>query len=658
MVRFFLSLFAVAALVPAGAQVMPADLSRPSYTPPAQTIPAARDIPFDRVMRLAVDARDTEQGIFRVAQVIPIGPDARAAGRITLLYPEWLPGNHAPRGEIEKLGGLRFLANGAPLAWTRDAVDVHAFHVALPADADEITAEFEFLSATAGNQGRVVMAPAMLNLRWHQVSLYPAGHYVRQIPVKASAIYPDGWTAATALRPDRKAGAAATNRVDYQLTDYDTLVDSPVFAGAHFKRHPLTSRVTLNVVADQPEHLDADRDHIRKHAALVHEAEALFGSRPYDRYDFLLALTKEMGGIGIEHHRSSENGVNPAYFTDWDDGPGRRGLLPHELVHSWNGKYRRPAAMWTPDYRAPVRGQLLWVYEGQTQFWGHVLAARSGLFSQADTLDAIAFAAAGMELRRGRSWRPLIDTTLDPIISARKPKAWSSWQRQEDYYNEGLLIWLEADQIIRRESAGARSLADFARAFFGGRDGDYGVVTYDRDDVIGALNAVQPYDWAEFIAARVDRPTATAPLNGLTLGGYRLAFRDSPTRIVRSNEKRREQIDMSFGPGLVVGTRGEVKSVIWQSPAFEAGMTVGLTISAVNGKSFAPDVLRRAIAETARPDHGGFVEIHARRDDAYATFVVAYRGGLRYPVLEAVTGEPRGIDALLQPTTRQGRAAQ
>ncbi len=633
------------------ATAMPDSLSKPTYVAPQETIPAPQDIAYPGTMTLQVDARDHDQGIFRVTQTIPVAQTvAGAAGRLTLLYPEWLPGNHAPRGEIEKLTGLEFTANGQKLPWVRDDVDVFAFHLTVPENVSAITAKFEFVSATTSSQGRIVMAPSMLNLRWHQVSLYPAGYYVRQIPVEATAIYPDGWQAASALRPKSTTG----NTIVYKKTDYDTLVDSPVFAGQYFQSLPLTSRVHLNIVADDAKFLKPEKDQLAVHSKLVKEAEALFGSHPYDRYDFLLALTDEMGGIGLEHHRSSENGVDREYFTDWDSGPGRRNLLPHELTHAWNGKYRRPAGMWTPDFRQPMRDNLLWVYEGQTQFWGYVLGARSGLYSKQDTLDALAATAAGMDQRVGRSWRPLIDTTHDPIIAARRPKPWDSWQRSEDYYNEGLLIWLEADQIIRRESGGSKSLEDFARAFFGGKNGDWGVVTYEREDVVAALGKVQPYDWDRFIEERVYQTGTEAPKNGLLLGGYRLVFVDTPSAFILANDKRRKQLDLSYSLGLIMGAKGTIKSVIWDSPAFNAGLKSGLTISAVNGKAYSDEALKQAIEENRGGE--GKIEIFAKNGEAYHNFMVDHSGGLRYPALEKITGEgvdqEGGIDRLLQPKTR------
>ncbi|MEZ5710075.1 MAG: PDZ domain-containing protein [Blastomonas sp.] len=605
-------------------------------------VPTARDIAFPGKMQLDVDATDVTRAIFRVKQTIPVPPAARKAGRMVLLFPEWLQGNHAPRGEIEKLVGLRFSAGGRVVGWRRDSLDVYAFHLAIPADAREISAEFQFVSPTDSDQGRVVIAPRMMNLRWHNVALYPAGYYTRNIPVQASVTWPDGWQAATALRPE----AASGSRVTYAPTDFDTLVDSPVFAGAHFRSWPLSDRVTLNVVADAPEFLEASEEQIAHHRRLVKEAEHLFGARHYDHYDFLLSLSEEMGGIGIEHHRSSENGVDTGYFTEWTRGPGRRNLLPHELTHSWIGKYRRPAGIWTPDFRTPTRDDLLWVYEGQNQLWGYVLGARAGLFSKQDTLDALAAIAADQDLRVGRQWRPLADTTHDPIIAARRPKPWTSWQRSEDYYNEGLLVWLEIDGIIRRESGGERSLQDFARSFFGGRDGDWGVQTFELADVIATLQAVQPYGWEDFIDRRVMRISDSAPKDGLALGGYELVYTDQPSAFIRSAEDRANATDLSYSIGIEVKTNGDIRAVIWDSPAFAAGLTNGDRIVAVNGDDFSTATLKQAVIDSPA---GKSIQLLVKKGKRYRETAISYEGGLRYPALRKIGEGEGGIDRLLAP---------
>lgn len=648
MVRlFFLSLLPLALTgVPAaqaqdsGAVPAAPQRSAPAMAPVLATTPQPRDIAYPGTMTLSVDASDTVQRIWRVKQVIPVA----SSGPLTLLYPEWLPGKHAPRGQIEKLAGLRFTANGTEIGWSRDPLDVYAFHLRVPEGAREIVAEFQFLNPTAPNQGRIAVTGKMMNLQFETVSLYPAGYYVRRIPVEATVTYPAGWTAYGALN-----GKVSGSTVRYEATDYETLIDSPIFAGRYAKSVDLGQNVALDMVADAPSELAASTEQIDKHKKLVDESLALFGVPHYDRYRFLLAITDEMGSIGLEHHRSSENGVDPGYFTKWNDGPGERNLLPHEFTHSWNGKFRRPELLWTPDYRTPMQDDLLWVYEGQTQFWGYVLGARSGLYTKEQTLDAYASIAARLDLVKGREWRPLIDTAHDPIIAARRPKGWTSWQRAEDYYNEGLLMWLEADAIIRRESQGARGMDDFARAFFGMRPGDWGQLTYTRQDVVDTLNAVQPYDWTAFIDAHVDRTTSEAPKAGLTLGGYRLTYGDSPNSMTKEIEKSIKGVDQSYGIGLAVENDGDIVTVIWDSPAFKAGLAIGMKIVAINGTEFSGELFRAALIQakqTKKP-----VDFLIKRDKTYSNIALDYSLGLRYPRLEK-TGEGEGsLDRLLQPKT-------
>lgn len=630
------------ALVIAALLITPATAqnSKPTAQPVTDSIPAARDIPYPGTMRLMVDATDTTQKILRVRQVIPVA----APGPMTLLFPEWLPGTHSPRGQIDKLTGLTIRAGGKAVAWTRDPLDIHAFHLNVPQDARELALEFQFVSATERDQGRIVVAPAMMNLQWGSVSLYPAGYYVRNIPVQAIVTWPAGWQAATALRPASVSGATIT----YETVDYDTLVDSPVFAGRHFKRFELAPKVALNIVADEARFLAATPEQIDAHRRLVSEARALFGPAHYDRYDFLLALTDQMGHIGLEHHRSSENGVHTEYFTGWHKGPGRRNLLPHELVHSWNGKHRRPEGLWTPDFRTPMQDNLLWVYEGQTQFWGYVLGARSGLYSKEQTLDALAAIASGLDQRVGRVWRPLEDTTHDPIIAARRPKPWTSWQRAEDYYNEGLLIWLEVDGLLRELSRGRRSMDDFAKAFFGGRDGDWGVVTYDFDEIVATLNSIAPYDWAAFLRQRLSETSREAPKAGFAKGGYRLVYNETANSTVQDIEDRTGIVSLTYGPGFSLARSGAIDSVVWDSPAFEAGLALGMTVVAVNGTAFSPERIKQAISDNK--GRKSPIVLLVRSGDTYRNIELDYAGGLVYPHLQKTGEGEGGLDRLLKAT--------
>ena len=560
--------------------------SAPEAQPIIDTIPAARDVTWPGVITLSVDATDITRGIFQVTEQIPLS----ASGPLTLLYPKWLPGNHSDSGQISQLAGIKFTAHGQPLPWRRDPVDVFAFHVEVPAGTTSIEADFQFLSPTDANQGRIVATPDMLNLEWDAVVVYPAGYYVRRINFEASLKLPDKWKAASALEVTSQKSAT----IHYKRVPLDTLVDSPVFAGANVRTETLAPGVKLNIVADRPEQLAATDEQIQLHRNLVTQAVKLFGAQHYDHYDFLLALSDRQSGIGLEHHRSSENGTAGDYFTEWTNTPVRRQLLPHEYTHSWNGKFRRPADLWTPDYRTPMQGSLLWVYEGQTQFWGVVLGARSGLLSKEETLGSLASLAARLDTDAGRQWRPVADTTDDPVISHRGPKAWRSWQRSEDYYNEGLLIWLDVDSTIRELSHGARSLDDFARAFFGVNDRDWGELTYNFDDIVRTLNQVQTNDWAAFLRTRVEQINVHAPLGGLTRGGYQLVYSDKPSDWSKAIEKARKITDLTYSIGLILGKDGEITDVAWDGPAFNAGLTVGTKLVAVNSHALDTDLLKEA----------------------------------------------------------------
>jgi predicted metalloprotease with PDZ domain len=557
------------------------------------------------------------------------------------MFPKWLPGAHSPRGEIEKLAGLVIKANGRVIPWTRDMVDVFAFHIDVPQGARNLDVEFQFISATKGDQGRIVATPNMISLQPNSVSLYPAGYFTRQIPIQMTVKFPTGWTAAGAV-PAKANGSTYV----YDKTNYEILVDSPLLAGRYGKTWPLSERVNLNVFADDPKELAATPEQIDAHKRLVEQAEKTFGAHHYDHYEFLLSISDQLGGIGLEHHRSSENGVTPGYFTEWNASPGRRNLLPHEFTHSWDGKFRRGAELWTPDYRTPMRDKSLWVYEGQTQFWGYVLQARSGLVSKQDTLDAYAGIAGSYDLAPARQWRDLIDTTNDPVISARRPKGWTSWQRSEDYYNEGLMVWMEVDAMLRQKSGGTKSIDDFAKAFFGIRNGDWGEVTYTFDDVANTLNAIVPYDWASFLTKRLTETGQPAPVNGFAMNGYKLVYTAEPTKYFTNAEKS-GGVNVTYSIGLSVAKDGEATAVIWDSPAFKAGLDVGTVIQAVNGTAYSGDVLKAAIvtAQTSKEP----IKLLVKSGPRYREVAIDYHGGPRYPRLQKTGTGETGLDKLLMP---------
>ena len=607
-------------------------------------IPAPVDVAYPGTVKLFVDAVDIDHRVFRVREEIPVAP-----GPLTLLYPQWLPGNHAPRGPIDKLAGLTFSAAGKPVAWTRDPVDVYAFHLDVPQGATTLLAEFQFLSPQDSSQGRVVMTPEMLNLQWNTVALYPAGFYARRVMFAPSAKLPAGWQFATALEPSGEA--SADGGLSFKPVDFETLVDSPMFAGRNFKRVDLDPGakvpVRLNIVADEARDLDFKPEQLQLHQAMVQQAYKLFGSHHYDHYDFLFSLSDQQSSIGLEHHRSSENGVDPDYFTGWDKEVADRQLLPHEFTHSWNGKFRRPADLATPNFNVPMGDSLLWVYEGQTQYWGYVLAARSGLWNIDQARDALAIVTARYtDNRPGFAWRSVQDTTLDPVIAHRRPLPYRNYQMSEEYYSAGLLIWLAVDAKLRDLSHGKRSLDDFARAFFGIDNGSWSVKTYVFEDVVKALDGVAAYDWATFLRQRVD--AHAPPLDGLAASGWKLVYLDKPSDYQKNAEAASKVADHSASIGLSVSTRdGKIGDVRWNGPAFKAGISPAATIIAVNGVEFTTDRLREAMV-TAKSGNAP-IELLLKNGDTYRTYRIDYREGPKYPHLERIAGAPNHLDAILAP---------
>jgi predicted metalloprotease with PDZ domain len=612
-----------------------------AQTVPTQDAAALVDRPYPGTITLEVDGTDVAHRIFHARQRIPVQP-----GPLTLLYPRWLPGNHSPTGPIDKIAGIVFSANGQRLAWTRDPLDVYAFHVEIPAGVSTLDAAFDYLTPTDRTQGRVVMTPAMLNLQWNAVALYPAGHFARNITVESSLKLPPQWTAATALDVASRDG----DTVRYKPVPFDTLVDSPVFAGQYARRIDLDPGakvpVWLNVFADDPKYLEAKPAQLAAHRNLVDQAYKLFRSRHYDHYEFLFALSEQMSGIGLEHHRSSENGVGTGYFTQWDDNADDRDLLPHEFTHSWDGKFRRGADLATPNFNVPMQDSLLWVYEGQTQYWGNVLAARSGLLTQAQSRDALALvAAAYTDNRAGLSWRALQDTTNDPIIAQRRPKPYRGWQLSEDYYSGGQMVWLDVDARLREKSGGRKSLDDFASAFFGVDDGRWTVKPYTFEDVVATLDGIVADDWTTFLRARLDGKTPIT--GGIEATGWKLVYRDTPNAFAKAAGKEAGGADFLYSLGFTVGKDGKLGEVRWDSPAFRAGIGTGMTLVAVEGREYKKDTLEDAVK--AAKAGTAPVTLLVKDFDRYRTIALDYHGGLRYPHLERIEGKPDRLTAILAP---------
>ena len=545
-------------------------------------VPAPQNVPYQGTLKINVDATDIARRIFRVHETIPA-----QAGALTLLYPQWLPGNHSPTGPIDKFAGLKVTANGKVLPWVRDPLNVYAFHVDVPQGASSVDVEFQFLSPQDTRQGRVVMTPEMLNLQWNTVSVYPAGYYSSQIKAEASVTFPAGWQFGSALEVASRSG----DTVSFKEIDYDDLVDSPIYAGKYFKRVDLDpgskTPVFLNIVADDPKYLEIKPEQLKVHQNLVQQMYKMYGAHHYNHYDFLLSLSDKMSGNGLEHHRSSENGVGPSYFTEWEKNSVERDLLSHEFNHSWDGKYRRGADLATPSFNVPMQDSLLWVYEGQTQFWGYVMAARSGLWKDDQARDMLAYVAATYEKGRPglQQWRNIQDTTNDPVIAMRRPLPYRNYQMSEDYYSGGQMIWLEVDAKLRELSGNKKSIDDFGKSFFGMKNGEWDVNTYTFEDVVKTLNDIQPFDWAPYLRERLD---GHGPItNGIAAHGWKLVYNDKPSDMVKGVEMRRGSTDLTYSLGVSIGKGGDINDVLWDGPAFKAGLSPGMKLIGVNGKEFS-----------------------------------------------------------------------
>jgi predicted metalloprotease with PDZ domain len=612
----------------------------PVPLPPPVTTPV--DTQYPGTIGLQVDVSDVAHRVIVVHETIPVQP-----GELTLLYPEWIPGNHSPTGPISEFSDLDVTAKGKRISWVRDRVNMYAFHIRVPTGMRTIGVRFQYLAPIRGDEGRISFSSNILDLAWNRALLYPAGHFSRDIQFAPSIRLPGGWHFASALEVRAQNGT----EVRVKDTPLNTLVDSPLYAGVNFKREDLSTgpsnRVFLDIFADSPKDLAITPQELQLHRNLVLQAQRLFKSHHYHHYDFLFSVSDTVGGIGLEHHQSSEDGTSANYFTDWRAGIFDRDLLAHEYTHSWNGKFRRPADLWTPNFNVPMQDDLLWVYEGMTQYFGYVLTARAGLRSPAETRDLIAMIAANFDVSPGSSWRPLIDTTNQPVVSERHPVPWVSWLRDEDYYMDGLLIWLDADTKIRELSGGKKSLDDFARLFFAIDDGSTTTRTYAFKDIVAALNTVQPYDWATFLRSRIYKLDPRTPEDGITRGGYHLTYSDTPPDWLKDSYRPDSYVNFATSLGFSVKANGDLGSVWWDSPAFKAGMTSDMHLDAVNGKAFSLDVLRDAIRDAEKDTSA--IRLLVKRGKEFETLEINYHRGLRYPKLSRVEAVPDRLDEILAP---------
>lgn len=566
---------------------------------------------------LKVDATEAGKGIVHVFEKVSVRP-----GRYALFYPKWIPGEHSPTGPLNNMINLRITANGKPIKWERDNVEMFAFWCDIPKGVTSVDVAFD-----DGAQWATTSSASLARIKWNRLLLYPRGVLQTQISVTGSLKFPSGWQYATAL-PVKSEDA---NEVSFSTVNLETFIDSPAIIGKYFKKVPLTDSGTLHeidIAADSQEALEYKPETLAGWKELVRQAHVAFGAEHYKSYRFLLTLSDMGGSEGLEHHQSSEDGVALNAFKGGEPLYDLGDLLGHEYAHSWNGKYRRPAGLATPDFEKPQSGELLWVYEGLTQYLGYVLPTRSGLWSQEVFRETIADTAAQMVEQSGRNWRPLVDTARAVQFTYPSPRVWMNQRRRVDYYFEGSLIWLEADVLIRTKTNGKKSLDDFFHVFHGGANTGPMVKPYTFNDVVAALNTVMPYDWAGFLRTRVYEIRSQAPLNGITMGGWKLEYSATPNIRTGGSETVHNTRNYFGSIGISVDEYGTITDLRADSPAAKAGLAPNMRILAKDDKPMSLDDISAAI--TAAVGKTEPIVFTVDRAGEKETYSIDYHGGLKY----------------------------
>jgi predicted metalloprotease with PDZ domain len=584
-------------------------------------------------IQISLDATNAPRKSFHATLSIPAAP-----GKLTLYYPKWIPGEHGPTGPVQELVGLKFKASGKELAWRRDLLDGWTFHVEVPQGATAIQAELDYLAPAA--QGMYTAGASatekMAVLSWNTMLLYPAGFPSDAITFEASVRLPAGWKFGTPLPIASQSG----EEIKFKPASLTTLVDSPIITGQFLKVVPLAKNPTqeLDIAADSAAALDVPDSLFEPYRNLTDQAQKLFGAQHFREYHFLYGLSDYVAHFGLEHHESNDSRLGERALVDEDKRKLGAGLLTHEYVHSWNGKYRRPADLATPDYQKPMQTDLLWVYEGLTSYLGDLLAARSGVRTPEQARDSLALIAADLDHRSGRAWRNLQDTADGVPAMQGAPEQWTSWRRPLDYYEEDVLNWLWADVIIRQQTKGAKSLDDFCKLFHGGQGGAPALKTYTFDDLVATLNQVAPYDWRAFWTERLTNHRPNAPLSGIEGSGWRLTYNDTPSELAKAGEDDDKTIDSSYSIGLMMKEDGSISDTIENMPAAKAGIGPGMKVMAVNGRKFSRDVLRDALK--AGKNGSEPLELLVENTEYYRTFKLDYHGGEKFPHLERDESKP------------------
>jgi len=594
------------------------------------------------VIRVEVDETRAPQRILHTHLVIPV-----QAGPLVLYYPQWIPGEHMPDGPINNIAGLKFMAGRKAIPWRRDLLDMFEFHLEIPSGVTTLDVSFDFLiSGAGGGYSSGASSTANINnLSWNQVLLYPQGYASKDVTYLPSLKLPAGWKFGTALPGAKQEG----DTINFAPVSLSTLVDSPVLTGRYFRVIQLTPGQTptheIDIAADSAAALEMPPETEAHYRQLIAETGALFGVRHYRDYHFLLTLSDYVAHFGLEHHESSDDRIyeksvtDPAYRTETAD------LLPHEFVHSWNGKYRRPGDLATTDYHQPMRDDLLWVYEGLTEYWGEVLSARSGLLTQEQEHEAMARLAAFYDHEPGRNWRPLQDTADSAVVLYNADDDWTNWRRQVDFYEEGEFLWLDVDTTLRRLTKDRKSLNDFCLSFYGGPGGEPALKPYTFEDVVAGLNGVAPYDWATFLRTRLDSVAPKTPQEALQNSGWQLTYSDQPNEIETVRDVIRKRLTLMNSIGLTASDQGVLEEVLYDGPSYRAGLGPGMKITQVAGKPFSLAALKDAVAATVTSP----VQLTVANGGEVGVVSIDYHQGIRYSHLQRVPNRPDVLDQILHP---------
>ena len=603
--------------------------------------------PKQEFISLYVNAKDVSKRLLHSREIIQVKP-----GPLTLVYPQWIPGEHGPTGPVVDMAGLIISANGKTIHWRRDLIDMYAIHCQIPENSDQLEVSFDFIlpPERGGFSEGTSSTAKLLMVSWNQVVLYPDAPKPINMIITPTLVLPNGWKYYTALTKKELSG----DSIKFTPVSLNMLIDSPVLTGEYTRQIDITPPSGIphfiDIVSDDRAALEINTKNINEYKKLVQEADTLFGAYHYNHYDFLCTLSDHTAHFGLEHHQSSDNRMPEKSFINDNLFKREAGLLPHEFVHSWNGKYRRPSGLATGDFSTPMKDDMLWVYEGLTQYLGKVLTARSGLYTPEEYLEDLANLAAKLDNRPGRTWRPLQDTNDEAQLLYYSRSDYNSWRRSVDFYDEGDLIWLETDIIIRQSTKGKKSLDDFCKIFHGGVSNGPQLKPYTFDDIINTMNEIAQYDWRNFFLTKLQSLSPHAPLGGIEKSGWKLVFKDAPNDMEKISENVYHYTNLDYSLGFTISDKGNLNDVIPGSPAAKAGLAPDMEIIAVDGRKYSNHVIHEAIKDAM--NNSSPIKFIVANGEFYSFVNVDYHGGERYPYLERDTTKPDLLSSVITPLTK------